>query len=56
MGHGRGAGNPAEAGGQNIVDALSISERTVENRVAGVLKKLGLRSRGYVAARLGERP
>jgi len=38
---------------RQIAAELFISERTVENHVANVLRKLGLHSREQVAARLG---
>ncbi len=35
---------------RQIASELSISKRTVDNHVANILKKLGLRSRAQVAA------
>jgi len=40
---------------RQIASELVISERTVDHRVASILKKLGLHSREQVASRLGDR-
>lgn len=40
---------------RQVASALTISERTVDNHVANILKKLGLHSRQEIRARLEER-
>ena len=40
---------------RQIASEFMVSERTVDNHVANILKKLGLRSRAEVADRMGER-
>ena len=40
---------------RQIAKELVLSERTVENHVANILKKLGLHSRERVAASITER-
>jgi predicted ATPase/DNA-binding SARP family transcriptional activator/DNA-binding CsgD family transcriptional regulator len=41
---------------RQIASKLMVSERTVDNHVANILKKLGLSSREQVAARMAEQP
>nr|MBA3471682.1 helix-turn-helix transcriptional regulator [Rubrobacter sp.] len=39
---------------RQVASALTISERTADNHVANILKKLGLHSRHEIRARLEE--